>query len=86
VAPCWPGAVPPLASPCVRHVARRAACARTLVRLRSGCVLTPSPARRMAIMLTIFLSGLGAMMGIASPDRFEGDKSNMGRTRLEAGM
>ncbi|EKX46583.1 hypothetical protein GUITHDRAFT_152270 [Guillardia theta CCMP2712] len=38
-----------------------------------------------SILLLIALAGFAVMSTITSPDRFEGDKSNMGRTRLEAG-
>uniref|UniRef100_A0A7S0F456 V-type proton ATPase subunit S1/VOA1 transmembrane domain-containing protein n=1 Tax=Hanusia phi TaxID=3032 RepID=A0A7S0F456_9CRYP len=38
-----------------------------------------------AILLLIALGGFAAMSSITSPDRFEGDKTNMGRTRLEGG-
>mmetsp|Transcript_8554 Transcript_8554/g.21267 ORF Transcript_8554/g.21267 Transcript_8554/m.21267 type:complete len:182 (-) Transcript_8554:64-609(-) len=37
----------------------------------------------MGLLMTILFGGFGAMMTISTPDRFEGDKSNMGRTRLE---
>jgi len=35
------------------------------------------------LLMTILAGGFGAMSTISTPDRFEGDKSNMGRTRLE---
>jgi len=36
-----------------------------------------------SLFIIIAASGFGVMATISSPDRFEGDKHNMGRTRLE---
>mmetsp|Transcript_105416 Transcript_105416/g.169669 ORF Transcript_105416/g.169669 Transcript_105416/m.169669 type:complete len:170 (+) Transcript_105416:53-562(+) len=38
------------------------------------------------IFIPIASAGFLAMQSISSPDRFQGDKNNMGRTRLESGM
>jgi len=38
------------------------------------------------IFVPIAAAGFLAMESISTPDRFQGDKNNMGRTRLEAGM
>jgi len=38
------------------------------------------------IFMPIASAGFLAMESISAPDRFQGDKNNMGRTRLETGM
>mmetsp|Transcript_35631 Transcript_35631/g.71410 ORF Transcript_35631/g.71410 Transcript_35631/m.71410 type:complete len:101 (-) Transcript_35631:109-411(-) len=52
-----------------------------LGRYFTGSILTAVLA--MSLLGSIAFSGFAVMMTISTPDRFEGDKSNMGRTRLE---
>jgi hypothetical protein len=51
----------------------------------TGAILAATLAMTI-VFIPITAAGFGAMMSITSPDRFQGDKHNMGRTRLEQGM
>eukprot|EP00286_Rhodomonas_abbreviata_P028076 CAMPEP_0181310432 /NCGR_PEP_ID=MMETSP1101-20121128/12582_1 /TAXON_ID=46948 /ORGANISM="Rhodomonas abbreviata, Strain Caron Lab Isolate" /LENGTH=158 /DNA_ID=CAMNT_0023417059 /DNA_START=35 /DNA_END=511 /DNA_ORIENTATION=+ len=52
-----------------------------LSRYFTGSILTAILSS--SLLFLIAFSGFSVMMTITTPDRFEGDKSNMGRTRLE---